>query len=479
MRTSLWVLASALVFLLATAVQAADAKSAPLPETVSYHHDIRPIFQAQCQGCHQPAKPQGKYVMVEYSTLLAKGESGEAGVVPGQPEKSALLTQIKAKPGEKPLMPKEREPLSERQVQLVAKWIAQGAKDDTPPSKDPKIDQDHPPVYKLPPILTSLDWSPDSKLLAVSGYHEVLLYDGEKLADANVPAEPAARLVGLSERIESVRFSPDGKLLAVAGGSPGRFGEIQVWDMETKKLSLSVTTTFDSVYGATWSHDNTRIAYGCGDNTLRVIDAKSGKQVLFQGAHSDWVLATVWSKDSSHLVSVSRDRSMKLTEFATQRFVDNITSITPGALKGGLITVDRNPMNDELLIGGADGTPKIYQMHRTKARQIGDDFNLIRAFEMLPGRIFAARYSRDGALAAIGTSNQTQGEARIYQTADAKLVSKLEGQQGGVFTVAFAGDGKLVASGGFDGKIRINDTATGKLVREFIPVPLAPEVAAK
>ncbi len=58
--------------------------------------------------------------------------------------------------------------------------------------------------------------------------------------------------------------------------------------------------------------------------------------MLYQGAHSDWVLDTVFSKDGTYLISVSRDRSMKLVEVATQRFVDNITSITPGALKGGL-----------------------------------------------------------------------------------------------------------------------------------------------
>ena len=96
--------------------------------------------------------------------------------------------------------------------------------------------------------------------------------------------------------------------------------------------------------------------------------------------HNDWVLDTVFSADSSHLVSISRDRSMNSNEIATERFVDNITSITPGAPKGGLMTIDRNPKNDELLAGGADGTPKIYQMHRTKARQIGDDFNLILRF---------------------------------------------------------------------------------------------------
>ena len=69
---------------------------------------------------------------------------------------------------------------------------------------------------------------------------------------------------------------------------------------------------------------------------------------------------------------------MKLMKVDAQQFIDNITSITPGALKGGLISIDRHPGKDELLIGGADGTPKIYRMFRQKARKIGDDFNRIR-----------------------------------------------------------------------------------------------------
>ena len=44
-----------------------------------------------------------------------------------------------------------------------------------------------------------------------------------------------ARLVGLSERIQSLAFSPDGKYLAVTGGSPGRFGEVQVWDVAKRQ----------------------------------------------------------------------------------------------------------------------------------------------------------------------------------------------------------------------------------------------------
>ncbi len=225
------------------------------------------------------------------------------------------------------------------------------------------------------------------------------------------------------------------------------------------------------MYGASWSGDGTKIAFGCADNTLRAIDAATGKQILFQGAHSDWVLDTVFSKEGTHLISVSRDRSMKLVEVATQRFVDNITSITPGALKGGLDAVDRHPAKDELLIGGADGVPKIYQMLRTKARVIGDDFNLIKAYEAVPGRIYDVHFNTDGSRFVVGSSSDGTGEVRIYETDSGKLLHKLEGQHGAVYAVAFTTNGKIVASAGFDGLVRLNDAETGKLIKEFSPVP--------
>jgi mono/diheme cytochrome c family protein len=442
------------------------AKKSDESSPVSYYRDVRRIFQQHCQGCHQPAKAQGAYVMTSHAALLAVSDSGEAGIVPGKPDGSLVVRQIVSQKGKPPAMPKSRDPLAEREVNLIKRWIAQGAKDDTPAAAKDIVDAEHPPRYDLPPVITALDYSPDARLLAVSGYHEVLLHAAD---DSSL----VGRLIGISERIESLAFSPDGKLLAVTGGDPGRFGEVQVWDVPGRKLKLSVPVTFDTVYGVSWSPDGTKIAFGCTDNTLRAIDSKTGKQVLFQGAHSDWVLGTVFSTDASHLVSVSRDRSMKLIEVATQRFIDNITSITPGALKGGLMTVTREPLRDELLIGGADGAPKIYRMYRQKKRIIGDDFNLLRAFEPMPGRVFSARFSPDGSRFVAGSSFEGHGEARVYQTTDGKLVSSLEGMHGGVFTVAYRPDGQEVASAGFDGVVRLNDPETGRLIYEFVPVPLA------
>ena len=36
---------------------------------VSYDKQIRPIFQTRCQGCHQPAKAGGGYVMTAFDQL--------------------------------------------------------------------------------------------------------------------------------------------------------------------------------------------------------------------------------------------------------------------------------------------------------------------------------------------------------------------------------------------------------------------------
>ncbi|HZY89435.1 MAG TPA: c-type cytochrome domain-containing protein [Gemmataceae bacterium] len=477
-------LAGGLLALAAPARAAGPDDTAAVPDTVSYYRDVRRVFQQHCQGCHQPAKPQGGFVMTGYADLLKKGDHEQPGVVPGKATDSMIVEQITAKAGKKPAMPKGKDALSPRDVEVITKWIAQGAKDDTPASARDTVDAAHPPVYALPPVLTSVQYSPDGKLLAVSGYHEILLHkaDGSGLV---------ARLVGLSERVQALAFSPDGKLLAAAAGSPGRFGEVQVWDVAKRKLKLSVPTTFDTVYGISWSHDATKLAFGCADNTVRAIDAETGKQILYQGAHSDWVVGTAFSKDSTYLASVSRDMTMKLTEVATQRFIDNVTSITPGALKGGLLAVARNPKKseqkvkntaagtdtaekfyDELLIGGSDGVPRLYKMHRTTKRVIGDDANKLREYPAMPGLVCALAFSPDGSLFAAGSSLDRTGELRVYQTADGKLVSKLEGQPGPVYAVAFRPDGKQVASAGFDGVVRLSDPLTGKRVKEFIPVPL-------
>ena len=202
---------------------ATDGRSEEAGSAVSYYSQIRPIFQAQCHGCHQPAKSRGGYVMTDFAALLKGGDSKNKAIIPGNPDHSHLVELITPVDGEAE-MPQKGDPLSDAEIEWIRSWIAQGAQDDTPANVRQRHDRDNPPEYRLPPVVTSLDYSPDGQVLAVSGFHEVLLHhaDGSGLL---------GRLIGLSERIESIRFSPDGKRLAVTGGLPARMGDVQVWDV--------------------------------------------------------------------------------------------------------------------------------------------------------------------------------------------------------------------------------------------------------
>lgn len=117
-------LASPVAILAADPPKPAPKEGSASAAKVSYNKQIRPIFQANCQGCHQPAKPQGGYVMTEFARLMKAGDSKEPPIIAGKPDDSHLFDQITPQNG-KTEMPKEKPPLAASDIDLVRQWIAQ------------------------------------------------------------------------------------------------------------------------------------------------------------------------------------------------------------------------------------------------------------------------------------------------------------------------------------------------------------------
>jgi mono/diheme cytochrome c family protein len=98
-------------------------------ETVTYAH-VAPLFAQRCAKCHTerglmgPA-PEG-YRLTSYDTTLSALD--RVRVIPGQPRASELVRRIRG--WSLPRMPFDGPPfLSEDEIQLIEKWIAQGARD--------------------------------------------------------------------------------------------------------------------------------------------------------------------------------------------------------------------------------------------------------------------------------------------------------------------------------------------------------------
>ena len=445
-----------LCFVILLPFVAADNHAGDTP--VSYHAEIVPILKRSCQGCHHPGDPNGDLIVTTYAELKRGGMAG-AAIVPGKPDGSLLIELIS---GDEPAMPQNQEPLSPEEVELFRRWILEGAHDDTPAEVDDMGEGNY-PTYTVPPVVSAIAYSPDGTTLAISGVHEVLLYD-------TVNFELKARLVGKARRIQSLTYSADGKILGVAGGSAAQFGEVQLWDTATNTLIKAIRSSYDTIYGLSFSPDASRVAFGCSDKTVRVLSIADEKELVKFDNHSDWVFGTVFSTDGSHFVSAGRDTALKLVEVNTGSFVDDINSSNKGY--GEINTIARHPTEDQVLNGGEDRIPRLYKIFREIRRDVGNtDFNLIRAYEAQAGSIEAVAFSSDGKRVAIGSA---AGEVRIYNVADGKRLATTHGDAVAVFAVSFHPDGKQLAAGGFDGKIRVFDTASGKLLSAFMSVPIEP-----
>lgn len=443
---------SVLIALVAeTSVRAASGN----PPPVSWFKDVTPIFKRSCNGCHNPNKLKGEVDTSTYQGFLKPGKHGP-NFTAGDPAKSRVVEQVG---GKEPDMPKEGDPLSPAEVALVERWVREGAHDDTPADAySTKLKEL--PTYTAAPVITSLAVSPDGQWLALSGYHEVFLFDVPTLT-------LKSRLLGESPRIESLAFTADSKRLAVGAGAPARFGEVQIWEIATGKEINAWKLGSDSLFGVSWSPDGTRLAFGGADKSVRIIGAADGKELMKFDNHSDWVFRTAWLGDGKRVLSGSRDRAMKLIDATSGQFIDDINKLLEP-----VVSLARHPKEDWAVYGGAEGGVRLYKMTENQDRTAGNnDVNLVREFERQPGPVQAVAFSPDGTLLAVGS---TGGEVRVYKTADGARAATLKGHDGAVFALAFTTDGKQVFTGGFDGLVRVFEPATGKLSAVFIPLTLSP-----
>jgi mono/diheme cytochrome c family protein len=105
-----------------------------LPEVVTFNAHIRPILSDSCFACHgfdankreaglRLDTPEGAYA------ALTDSDSKHA-IVPGDPNRSEVFARITTEDPEQQMPPPtfHKDPLDEREVALVRRWIEQGAK---------------------------------------------------------------------------------------------------------------------------------------------------------------------------------------------------------------------------------------------------------------------------------------------------------------------------------------------------------------
>jgi mono/diheme cytochrome c family protein len=112
------------VALLAEPLRAADA-SEPSNKKVDYLQKIKPLLGLRCTTCHGPLKQNGE-LRLDAAVLIRKGGDSGPAIKPGKPNKSLLLDALLDRNGVSQ-MPAEGKPLNPKEIDLIRKWIEQGA----------------------------------------------------------------------------------------------------------------------------------------------------------------------------------------------------------------------------------------------------------------------------------------------------------------------------------------------------------------
>ncbi|MEX2579303.1 MAG: DUF1553 domain-containing protein [Verrucomicrobiales bacterium] len=112
-------------FLLAK-VETAQRRERENPDAASPEHaEVVALLESECYRCHGE-KSKGDLKLDSREAALAAGESGLPAVVPGDPDESELLYRV-ATDDTTEVMPPKGDSLSKDQVELVRRWIADGA----------------------------------------------------------------------------------------------------------------------------------------------------------------------------------------------------------------------------------------------------------------------------------------------------------------------------------------------------------------
>ncbi|GIS63314.1 MAG: hypothetical protein CM1200mP2_55390 [Planctomycetaceae bacterium] len=168
-----------------------------------------------------------------------------------------------------------------------------------------------PAAYPVPVPVFAMAFSPDGRQLAVSGYHEVTVWnptDGRLIR----------RLGRRPQRIHSLDWTADGGALLVGGGTPGEYGELALVDSPSGRVRHLYGTFDDGVFGGpAISKDGKRVAAGSAGHETRAWPVDEIKPAWSSRVHSDWVTGVVFSGDGRFVVSASRDQTVKVHDAAT------------------------------------------------------------------------------------------------------------------------------------------------------------------
>lgn len=425
------------------------ASGPSLAEPVSFTRQVAPILVRNCETCHGAREPKGEYRISTFQQLLQSGESQSAPVVAGKPAESYLFTLITA--GDDSRMPKDGDALPAEQIEIVKRWIAEGATFDSPDQNVPLAsilprlpNPDPPEAYKRPFPISAIAFHPGGTELAVGGLHEVTVWNA---ADGTL----LRRIRNVPERVHGLAYTPDGNVLAVSGGTPAVTGEVKLFNPADGAVLKDLLTTSEVCFRVAINPAGNKLAVAGADRTVRIFDIASGNQDRSIDAHSDWVISVAWSPDGSRIATASRDRLAKVFKVDTGELLSGFAGHNEP-----VNAVAWLPGGNQVITGAADRRTRRWKFDDTvQTGEAGFGGNILELMTY-GDKVFTVSANKE--------VQQHQGENYGHKRS-------YGGASDVIYAIAYHPPTDRLATASFNGEVRILQGEDARELLKFIAAP--------
>jgi len=196
-------------------------------QKVDFNTEVRPILNDNCLACHGGVKKSGGFSLLFEEEAKDTTKSGKYAIVPGRPGKSEMIRRLTSTDPEE-RMPPESDPLPEEQIELLKKWIDQGAEWDLHWAYEP-------PEPIEPPQIAKQEWASNKIDAFIAKKHQ------SRQLQANPPEDPGTLMRRLS--LDLTGLPPQRELVGKYLDDPSEQNYEQVVDLLLDQKS----------YGERWS----------------------------------------------------------------------------------------------------------------------------------------------------------------------------------------------------------------------------------
>ena len=279
-------------------------------------------------------------------------------------------------------------------------------------------------------------------------------------------------------RAYSVAFSPDGKILSSASWD----GTIKLWDTKSWRELRTLAGHGWGVYNAVFSPDGKQLASASRDGTVKIWDVATGANARTLVVDSLAVKHVAWSPDGRLLASSGNDSVVKLWDAATGQELRTLNHAWRDGRRGLVNCVLFSPDGKTLAARNWDGTVSIFEVstgHESHTLALVNDF----------GGISSLAFSHDGRLVAEADEGT---KVKFWDVASGQLVRTLvsppvTGMTVQIVSQAFSLDGRLLATGEartddahreYYGVVKLWNLESGRVEHEAVAHVMEPDSLA-